>query len=270
MGHQDSIIMHHSLNIWPYRHLIMHKAWSDFRAESERNRLGMFWWILDPVLNIAIYYVVFGMIFSRGGTDFIPFLTIGITGWLWFNASVSSASKSILSNVSFVREVSLNKLVFPICQILVCTCQFGFALVVLFGVLVLSAVTPTLTWLLLPPLLLVELLLIMAVSLPLCALTPFMPDLASLVTYALRALFFFSCVMYSLADAADAAPQVHFLLQLNPIVHVLNSYRAVLLYNEWPDWSALLIILAGSGLMAFIGARLILRFNPVYAKRIVA
>ena len=109
------------LPLRPYRDLVVHKAWADFRAESQRTYLGVAWWILDPVINTTIYYLVFGVFMRHGGDNYIPALTTGIVTWLWFFAGVNGASRSIMAHVSFVRQVSFNKIVFPLSNVLMCT-----------------------------------------------------------------------------------------------------------------------------------------------------
>jgi lipopolysaccharide transport system permease protein len=265
--------MFECLNIWPYRHLILHKAWADFRADSERNYLGVLWWILDPIINITIYFVVFGGIFGRGGPDnpdYIPFLTIGIIGWIWFNTAVTSASRSILANVGFVRQVPFKKVVFPCSQIMICSYQFGFSLLVLFSVLFLFKVPPSPFWLLLPVVLAVEFLLITAFAFVLGAFVPFVPDLGNLVAYTLRLAFFLSCVMYPIEAVAEKSPTIAEWLYFNPMVHVLNSLRDVLMYARFPNWQVLGALALLSCLGIYLGAWFMHRFNEIYAKRIVA
>lgn len=252
--------------IWPHRDLILHKAWADFREESSRTYLGVVWWILDPLINIAIYFLVFGVFFNRGIPDYVPFLTIGIVLWLWFFSGVNAATRSILSHVGFVRQVSFHKVVFPLSRILMSTYQFGFSLVVLVGVLAAFGFFPGPAWLLFPVVLLAEFVLILGAGLLLAAFAPFVPDLVTVVNYVLRLVFFLSAVMYSLEMLG---PRSQAILVYNPMVHVITAGREVLMHGRSPDWAALGAVALFGGLCTVIGTALIARFNRVYAKRIV-
>lgn len=227
----------------------------------------MVWWILDPLVNTLIYYLLFGVFFKKGGPDFVPFLMIGVVGWIWFSATISGAARSILANVGFVRQVAFMKIVFPVTQILVCTYQFCFSLVILFLVLTLYGVTPSASWLMFPCVLGIELLFICGLSLLLSAIVPFVPDLTNLIPYLLRLLFFFSGVMYKHTEIGPVASKV---LAYNPMVHILNAYRDTLMYNAPVHWPPLIAIGAGSLVMMYFGAWLISRFDNIYAKRIIA
>ena len=78
-----------------YKNLIVHKAWADFRAEAERTYLGVLWWILDPLINMVIFYLVFGVFLKMGTNDFIPFLLTGLVVWRFIEATVVRASNSL-------------------------------------------------------------------------------------------------------------------------------------------------------------------------------
>ncbi len=106
------------LDILPYRHLILHKAWADFRADVDKTYLGMAWWVIDPLINTGIYYFVFSVIMKSRVENFVPFLLIGIVFYRWFDAALKAGSKAILSNMAFVRQVAFHKMVFPIANML--------------------------------------------------------------------------------------------------------------------------------------------------------
>jgi len=242
--------MNSFFHIYQYRHLIVHKAWADFRAESQRTYLGVGWWIVDPIISTFIYYLVFGVFFDRGGEDFVPYLVTGIIGWNWFMASVIAASVSIWNNATMVRQVSFNKIIFPCSQILVCTYKFAFSMLVLFGALFLYGYYPDPYWLLAIVPMLVGFMLISACGLILGAIVPFFPDLASFVPYVLRLGFYMSCVMFKLEELASRFQTI---IKLNPMVHILNAYRDVIMNHQVPALQPLFILMLISIVIWFLG-----------------
>jgi len=100
----------------------------------------------------------------------------------------------------------------------------------------------------------------------LCAVVPFVPDLASFIQYAIHLLFFLSCVMFKLENISA---HVAYYVTMNPMVHILYAYRDVLLYRKLPDFvplaSTALVSVAG----IVIGVVLINALNGTYAKRMV-
>ncbi|MEZ5600916.1 MAG: hypothetical protein R3F36_07955 [Candidatus Competibacteraceae bacterium] len=61
-----------------YRDLILYKTQADLRAEAAKTYIGFLWWVLDPLMFMMIFYVVFGLLLKRATPDFVPFLLIGL------------------------------------------------------------------------------------------------------------------------------------------------------------------------------------------------
>ncbi len=248
-----------------YTNLVLHKAWADFRAEAERTYLGVIWWVLDPLINLAVYYLVFGVIFDRGTPDFVPFLITGLVAWRFFEATVVRASNSILQNVAMVRQVAFRKVVFPLIAVATCLLEYLFSLALLLVILLLYGYTPSAAWLAFPLLLMLEVVMVLAFSLPLAALVPFVPDMAKLVTQALRIMFYMSGIFF---NVDTLGPRARMILGLNPMVHLVKEMRAVLMHHQWPELSVLGLVLLVSLAAAAAGWALIGRFDPLFAKRI--
>jgi lipopolysaccharide transport system permease protein len=253
-------------NLLPYRQLILYKAWCDFRAEAERTLLGPVWWILDPLISMAIYYLVFAVFLRRGTEDFVPFLIVGILGYRLFEGSVKRMGNSIYGARSLCDQVALRKLVLPVTSLLTSLYEFAFKLPLLFGVLALFGFRADLHYAAFPAVLAVEVLLTCAVGVALAAFVPFVPDLASAAAYVLRVGFFLSGVMYS-GESLPAAVQPWF--WLNPVSQLIHAHRQVLMYGQWPDPRVLGAIAAASALGILCAVGLMARFDGLYAKRMM-
>lgn len=259
--------MFRCLNILPYKDLILHKAWADFKADSQRTYLGIAWWVLDPIINTFVFYLVFGVVMQRKTPDFVPFLLVGLVVWRWFDSSSRGAARSIYANVSFVRQVSFPKLVFPLITIMTSTYQFLFSLAILFATLWFFGISFGGHMLLFPLVLLVEWLLIVAMGLILGSLVPFIPDLATFFDYLFRVGFFMSGIFYSVSDMPVS--HMRTVLRLNPMVIIIEGCRDLLMHERMPNWAALGGIALCSLVGIYVGAALISRFDLIYAKRIV-
>jgi len=259
--------MFRCLNILPYKDLILHKAWADFKADSQRTYLGIAWWVLDPIINTFVFYLVFGVVMQRKTPDFVPFLLIGLVVWRWFDSSSRGAARSIYANVSFVRQVSFPKIVFPLITIMTSTYQFIFSLGILFITLWFFGIPFDGHMLLFPVVLLVEWLLIVALGLLLGSVVPFIPDLATFFDYLFRIGFFMSGIFYVVADMPQE--RMRSVLRLNPMVTVIEASRDLLMHGRMPNWTVLGATALVSLVGIYVGAVLISRFDLIYAKRIV-
>ena len=255
------------MGILAHRHLIFYRTYADLKAESERTYLGIIWWVLEPVINMAVYYFVFSTLLNRGEPDFAPFLLIGLVAWRWFESTIKRGCQIVLASKALILQTDLPKAIFPITGLLVNTFKFIIAFSCLLIFLWLYGFHPGAgDWARLPVVIVVQFLLLAGVALPLAAVVPFVPDLFEFVQYGLRLLFFMSGIFY---DIGRIAPQYAFLEYMNPVAFLISCYRDILMdgaplhYGYLGMWSAVSVGLTFFGLIVFR------RLDPIYAKRMV-
>ena len=246
-----------------YAELILLKSYADLRAETERTLFGFAWWFIDPIFNMAVFYFVFGFILQRGTPHFVPFLLTGLVVWKWFGSAFSSGGNAISSNVGLIRQVRVPKIVFPLISVVTDSFRFSIAFAILLVFLWIYGFEPRVQYLALPAVLATELLFILGTTVLLCSLTPFLPDINMLLENVLRAAFFLSGIFFPISNVP---PEVRGYFYLNPMVTIIESFRDVLMYGRWPDWSGLGIIAFVSLLLGFVGLTILRRNDGVYEK----
>jgi lipopolysaccharide transport system permease protein len=243
--------------------LTLFSTYAELRAERARSYLGLLWWIVEPAMNMATYYLVFAVIFKSGGPDYVPFLLIGLTLWQWFKSCVSHGGYSIWQQLPLIRQVRLPLQVFPSVQILADTVKFLCIFALLLVVLWSSGYPPNITYLALLPVLLVELVFVAAVTYVVAAVVPLVPDLRFVIEQVLQVVMFLSGVVFSLDGLP---PSLRRWFTLNPIVELVDAGRGILIHAQWPNWVALGgVALASLALYAF-GTYVITRLTPRYVK----
>lgn len=244
--------------------LVLYRGVSEFRAEANRSYLGIIWWLMEPLLYVAVFYLVFALGFRRGGEDFVPYLLCGLVPWKWFDGTVRSASTILSSSVGLMGQVYLPKVLLPLAVAVTNSLKFLIILAILMFFLSLLGApwfSPALPWLLL--VILTQLLLTLAIGGLAAALVPLLPDLRYVVNYGMTMLFFMSGIFFSLSDLS---PEAQAYLQFNPVLHVIDAYRAVLLHAQQPDLQVLgIIVLASAALLAVV-ALLFHRFDRLYPR----
>jgi lipopolysaccharide transport system permease protein len=241
--------------------LIFFKALSSLQSETSKSRLGILWWILDPLLYMSVFYLVFGVIFERGGPDFVIKLLIALVLWRWFDNTVKTCGSSLLTGVGLMRQVYVSKLLFPLAPIIAQTIKFLVVLSLLLVFLLVYGIEPAMNWFGLAAVLLVELLFISGVGLCLAAIIPFFPDLKIVIDYGIQLGFFLSGVFYDISQVPES---VLIYFQLNPMATLIDQARQILLLQQNPDWIALGWIALVSGLLIALGGYLLLRFDRDY------
>jgi lipopolysaccharide transport system permease protein len=243
--------------------LILFSTYAELRAERARSYLGLLWWIVEPAMNMGVYYLVFAVIFRMGGADYIPFLLIGLTLWQWFKSCISHGGYSIWQQLPLIRQVKLPLQVFPSVQILADTVKFLCILGILLIILWSTGYPPNVAYVALLPVLLVELIFVAACTYVVAAVVPLVPDLRFIIEQVLQVVMFLSGIVFSLDGLP---PPLRRWFELNPIVELVDAGRGILMRGAWPDWFALGRVALISLALYALGSLLITRLTPRYVK----
>jgi len=249
-------------NLWE---LVWFRAYADLKSEASRTYLGILWWIFDPILQMAIYYLVFGVGLRGAGRteNFVQFLLIGILIWRWFATSVNSSTGAIMNNRNLVLRLDIDKWVFPATVILSNTFRFLITFAILMVFLHYSGMPLSVNYFWLPVVLIIQFILICGVSFVIGSLVPLVPDFRNLTSHLITLMLFMSGIFY---DVDQMPEKFQMLFDINPMVHVIQANRAVMLYGQMPDWLPLTYVLILGLVMVALGLKLMRSLNVVYAK----
>lgn len=241
----------------------LYRAWAEIKAESQRSYAGILWWLIRPLLSLAVYGIVFGLIFKNTMPNFLLFLFSGIIAWEWFACSVLRSANSINANRNLMLLVKVDPAMFPLSVNFVDTVKFLLGFSILF-IAVIIQVGVNINMLYLPLIMGGEFLFCVGVGFIFAAITPFVPDCMMILTTVMQLLMFLSGVFYRI-DTLPAAIQKY--IVVNPMASVLNQYRLVLLDKAQPDLGAIFYIYVFAGILTVIGYAMTKHFSCIYAKR---
>ncbi len=251
--------LRHNLSIIAFR------ARATMATEASRAYLNFLWWIIDPLVTMAVFYIVFSVVLDRGTEDYPVFLIIGLVIWQWFGNTVANAAHSIQQAGSLINQVRFSKIVLPLTVVLSNTYKFFFVLGVLLGVLWLAGYRPAASFIVLPLLIGLQLLFIYGASVLVASLIPLLPDMQYIINNVLRAMMFLSAIFYPITVIPEAF-QSWFLL--NPMVSIIDAYRQILMYQQWPQLGDLLYAIVVTLLMAATATILIRLLDARFARLI--
>ncbi len=216
--------------------LIWTKAVFSLRSEVHRNHLSYGWWVLEPLLYMIIYYLVFGLLLQHGGENFTIFLLTGLIPWMWFSKAVSGSSNSILAGQNLMLQVGLPPAVFPLVSLLQTTLKQIPVFIILFGFIWLQGFAPEAQWWALVPVIITQALLTIVFACAVAAVIPFIRDLSYLVPTGLTFLMFLSGIFY---DYRTISEEWQSLFLLNPIAFLLKCYREIFIDGVQPNLAIL-------------------------------
>ena len=235
--------------------LILYKSYADLKAEAARSYLGLLWWVIEPILYLFSFYIIFVLVLHRGGPDFVPFFLCGAVVWKWFDSGLKGGSNSISVHRGLLQQVYVPKYVFPVIAVLGSTAKFIPVFVILLAFLRLSGIHFSFTWLAVPVIIVTQFCLVIACAMVLGAVTPFLPDLKVVIDNGMMLLFFTSGVFFNINEVDEPLKSYLF---LNPMAVLMDEYRNVLIRGVWPHGlrlGAIVLLSVSLGVIALISLR---------------
>ncbi|MCB1848668.1 MAG: ABC transporter permease [Halieaceae bacterium] len=219
------------------------------RAEASRYFLGYIWWILEPMLWVAVFYVVFEVLLQAGRADFLVFLMCGKLAFIWFSKSVNQAANSIVMNRGLVGRINVTKTLFPLAVVQEGLYRQAAVFLLLFCVLFAWGYTPSLAWFYVVPVIVVNYLMIVACAYIGACLVCLVRDFSMIISLGMTFLLFTSGIFWDVRHLPDPA-LTELVLAVNPLAFILDAYRQVLMFHTPPAWMHLLWV--GCGAVALL------------------
>jgi lipopolysaccharide transport system permease protein len=219
--------------------LLIYLVKSGLKADHRNSYLGYFWWLLDPLLNVLVYYFLMVIILGRGGENYEIYLVIGLVSWRWTNTAINTSAKSIVKYSSIINQVYLPKSIFPLTATFTQLINFAFGLIIIGAFLVIFGVMPSWQIIYIPIIIFVQLLFLMAISLIVAYACVFIRDIDNILSHILRIIFYASPIIWM---GSRLPEEYSWIVDINPIAILVDSYRDVIMYHTTPNFIELLII----------------------------
>jgi teichoic acid transport system permease protein len=242
-------------DMWARRDFIVAMPMEELRAEHQDTLLGNIWHLGEPLLTTAVYYLIFGMLLSvdRGIDNFILWLMIGVFAFGLTRRSVSGGATSITSNRGLMRAIRFPRAMLPVSIVISRLLTFGFQLAVIVLVALATGEGVSRRWMVLPLVLVVHTSFNLGGAFVAARLNDSFRDVQQLLPFVFRLLTFVSGVMIPLDRRldSDVPAWILNLINLNPLIPLLNMYRWVFLGDPVPLDDLVYAVAWSGGLLAF-------------------
>jgi len=197
-------------------------------------RLGQLWQVLTPLFNVAVYYLIFGVLLntSRGIPHFISFLVIGVFVFNFTQRAFISTSKVITDSLPLIRALQFPRASLPLAYVMIELQQMFLSMLVLFVIILVVGDPVTWYWLLIIPILLLQTIFNVGVGLLVARLGSQVNDFSQLLPFLLRTWMYLSGVMFSIATLTQVPARAKAILQLNPAALYITLMRNALLLSQ--------------------------------------
>lgn len=233
-----------------YRDLLWQLVVKDVKTKYRRSVLGYLWSVLNPLMMMIIMTIVFSTVFRNDIPNFPVYL---LTGQLIFNAfseSTNQAMTSVVSNSALIKKVYFPKYILPLSKVGASFINFVLSLIALVVVLVATRTRITFAILLVPLPLLYLLLISSGVGMFLAAMAVRFRDVVHLYGVVLTALNYLTPIFYPVTILPNYARKI---LSFNPIFHILEMFRCVVMYGTVPSLKSNLVCIGFSVISLVVG-----------------
>ncbi len=256
--------MSHLLTLYNYRDLLSLWTGREIRARYKQSALGVAWAVIQPLVLTIVFTLVFSRLMrvDTGGVPYPVFAYSALVPWTFFATSLSFAIPSLVNNLNLVGKIYFPREILPLASIGAAMLDFAMAGLVFLGMMLIYQIPLTLNVLWVIPLLLVQTILTVGVTLFGAALIVFFRDVRFVIPLLTQVWMYASPVIY---PATMIPPQWQTLYFLNPMAGIIAGYRSALVLGEMPNMPALLLATIISAVLLLIGYVTFKRTEPLFA-----
>jgi lipopolysaccharide transport system permease protein len=251
--------------LWRYRGLFGFLVWRDIKIRYAQTVLGAGWAILQPVLTMIVFTIIFGN-FANIPSDGVPYAVFSLAAlvpWTYFSTALTSSSGSLVSSANLITKIYFPRLVIPLSPVLAGLVDFGIAFVILLLMMLFFGILPGgLALLVVPLALLITILTAAGVGSWLAALNLQYRDVKYVVPFLVQVWMYSSPIVYPMSIVPE---RYHTIYSLNPMAGAIEGFRAALLGTQVVPWSLLLVSLLVAIALFLSGTLYFRRTERVFA-----
>ena len=237
-------------DIYSYRELLKTNVKKDIGGKYKKSFFGVLWSFINPLLQIAVYAIIFPLIIRNSIENYTVFMVCGLIPWNFFAVVVNRSTWVIVENGNILKKVYFPRAILPFSLLLSETVNFLFSSVIILAFALGSGAGISIHILWFPVLLIVQDVLMLGIGFIFSAITVYMRDIQHFIGVLLQLLMYATPVVY----AVETIPEgFRWILKFNPMTYIIEGYRNILYYHKSPDLKMLAILFVGGIVLSIIG-----------------
>lgn len=226
------------VELYQNRRLIWKLAKNDFKKRYAGSYMGAVWAMIQPVVTVVMYWIVFEKVFGGSGprgdngveVPFVLFLTAGLVPWFYFSEALTNGTNALLEYNYLVKKVVFKISILPIIKVIAATFIHAFFVLILLIVACGYGYYPSVYTLQIFYYSACLFVFVLAISYTTCALVVFFRDLSQIINIALQIGMWVTPIMWNIHDFHQ--PWM-VLFKINPLVYIVNGYRSAIYEHAW-------------------------------------
>ena len=247
------------------RDLLRELVSRDMKSRYKGSVLGVLWSLMNPLMQLMVFHFIFRQVLRLDIPRYSSFAFSAMLAWTWFQAAMLDASGSMINSRELVKRPGFPVAILPVVAVTTHFLYYLSALPILLLFLLIGGTHLQLMILVLPGILAVQFVLTLSLGYLAAIANVMFRDAHYLLGLALQLLFFLTPVFY---DAAAVPQRYQRLYHLNPMVQLVNAYRAILIDGSAPDWWSMLVLALVAILLLAIGLVIFQRVSYRFAEEV--
>lgn len=250
--------------LYNYRELLKTSVSKEIRGKYKNSFLGVLWSFLSPLLQIGVYALIFPLIMDTD-SNYVVFLVCGLIPWLFFSNAINKAAFTVIENAGIIKKVFFPREILPISVVTSECVNFIISTVIILGFILFTGYGFSWQIVFYPLILVVQYIITLGFAFFLSAITVYIRDLAHFVGVVLQLLFYATPICYA---SGRIPADYQWIMQFNPMAHVINGYRAIFYDKVTPDMTALVMLLCIGLLLCIIGYMVFNKMQKGFAEQL--
>ena len=251
--------------LYQYREFLKTNVKKDIRGKYKGSFLGVLWSFINPLLMTLVYAIVFPFILKSGPEHYTTFIVIAILPWNWFTTVISQGTFCMVGNADIIKKVYFPREILPLSTATSGLVNYLISVPIILIFLIASGLGFSWYILLLPLIAITQYILTFGIILITSAINVYIRDAEYIINFFITMLFYATPVLY----AATLFPQKYrWILYLNPMTTIINSYRDIFYYQQMPNMIMLLSVLGVSIILTLIGILIFKKLKKGFAEEV--
>ena len=251
--------------LYEYRQLLKSNISKEVRGKYKGSFLGILWSFVNPLLMTLVYAIVFPFLLRSSQPHYTTFIVIAIIPWTWFTYTIMSGTNTFLVNAGIIKKVYFPREILPISIVTSGLINFLISCIIICLFLLFSGIGFNINMLYLPLIVIVQYILQLGIILIASSVDVYIRDAEYIINFFVQMLFYGTPVLYSI----DMFPEkFRWVLRLNPMATIIESYRNIFYYKTQPNFVMLGIVFAASSLFLLFGIFVFRKLEKGFAEEL--
>lgn len=251
--------------LYNYRQLLKSNVRKEIRGKYKGSFLGILWSFVNPLLMTLVYAIVFPFLLKGSQPHYTTFIIIAILPWNWFTSTIAQGTSTILGNGGIIKKVYFPREILPISVVSSGLINYLISCLIILIFLLFSGIGYSFYILLLPIVVMIQYILQLGIILITSSINVYIRDLEYIINFFIQMLFYATPVLYSIEMFP---PKIRWLLKLNPMGTLIDSYRDIFFYKQAPNFLMLAFVLVLSLILLGLGIIIFKKLEKGFAEEL--